>query len=147
MNEIIQVGRSEVMVSSSDGKAFTVPISSVRYDNPEVGDRVSVYQDGSETLVTLDLAPTGHDGYVGYEYHRVNKYAYILIAGFFGALGGHRFLRRQFGLAFAMLLVGTWVTGGLWPLIDFIISLMKFTKYRGSNYIFDRAGRWVKSVQ
>ena len=73
---------------------------------------------------------------------RVNKVVYILISFFLGALGVDRFMRGQIGLGIFKLLIGSWITFGIWPLVDFIIGLTKLGKY-GEEFLFDNTGRWV----
>ena len=75
---------------------------------------------------------------------RVKKVLYVLMAFFFGGLGVQRFLRGQVGLGVLMILVGWWITFGIWPLVDFIISLVKLPVYPGEEYVFTADGRWVK---
>jgi TM2 domain-containing membrane protein YozV len=73
---------------------------------------------------------------------RVNKVAFVLLCFFFGGLGVDRFMRGQVGLGIFKLLIGSWATLGIWPLVDFIIALVKLGKYEG-DFIFDNAGAWV----
>ena len=42
----------------------------------------------------------------------------------FGGLGVDRFIRGQIGLGICKLLFG-WLTLGIWPLVDWIISIVK----------------------
>jgi TM2 domain-containing membrane protein YozV len=73
---------------------------------------------------------------------RVNKILYILMAFFFGAIGVHRFLRGQVGWGVIMILA-SWLTFYIWPLVDFIISLVKLGEYPGEDYFFTRDGKWT----
>ena len=73
----------------------------------------------------------------------VNKVLYILMSFFLGGLGIHRFLRGQVGLGILMILI-SWLTLGIWPLVDFIISLVKLSSYAGENYVFTPDGRWAR---
>ena len=79
----------------------------------------------------------------GVDRRSVSKVLYVLMAFFFGALGVHRFLRGQVGLGVAMIFL-SWLTLGIWPLVDFIISLVKLGAYPGENYAFTPDGRWVR---
>lgn len=87
-------------------------------------------------------APTV-DAMYGADRRSVSKVLYVLMAFFFGALGVHRFLRGQVGLGILMIFVA-WLTLGIWPLVDFIISLVKLSSYPGENYVFTPDGRWVR---
>lgn len=53
--------------------------------------------------------------------------AAILLSFFFGILGVDRFYLGHIGMGFAKLLVG-WMTFGVWPLIDFILIILKGTQ-------------------
>jgi TM2 domain-containing membrane protein YozV len=73
----------------------------------------------------------------------VNKVAFVLLSFFLGAFGVDRFMRGQVGLGIFKLLIGSWATLGIWPLVDFIIALVKLGKYQ-DDFIFDNAGAWVE---
>ena len=79
----------------------------------------------------------------GADRRTVSKVLYVLMAFFFGGFGVHRFLRGQVGLGILMILIG-WLTLGIWPLVDFIISLVKLSSYQGENYVFTPDGRWAQ---
>ena len=87
-------------------------------------------------------APTT-GAFYGADRRRVNKVLYVLMAFFFGAFGVHRFLRGQVGLGIVMILI-SWLTLGIWPLVDFIISLVKLSSYPGEDYVFTPDGRWAR---
>lgn len=56
----------------------------------------------------------------------INKHLFVWLGNFlFGGLGVDRFMRGQIGLGIFKLLFGTWITFGIWPLIDWIISIVK----------------------
>ena len=73
---------------------------------------------------------------------RVNKVVFVLLAFFLGGFGVDRFMRGQVGIGLAKLFLG-WLTLGIWPLVDFIISLVKLGSY-GDEFVFDNAGKWVE---
>ena len=74
---------------------------------------------------------------------RVNKVAFVLLCFFLGGLGVDRFMRGQVGLGIFKLLIGSWATLGIWPLVDFVIALVKLGKYQ-DDFVFDNAGKWVE---
>ena len=74
---------------------------------------------------------------------RVNKVTFVLLCFFLGAFGVDRFMRGQVGLGIFKLLIGWWGTLGIWPLVDFIIALVKLGNYQ-DDFIFDNAGAWVE---
>ena len=143
MAEIVAIDGATVRVGGEDGAISSLPIAALRYSNPQVGDQVRVYRDASETVVTKVGVLAQSSGFSADEdRRRVNKVLYVLMALFLGGLGVHRFLRGQVGLGILMIFVG-WLTLGIWPLIDFIISLVKLSAYPGEDYVFTADGRWV----
>ncbi|NCU29211.1 TM2 domain-containing protein [Candidatus Saccharibacteria bacterium] len=117
----------------------------MQYANPQVGDVVSVYQDSNQIIVKKAQSSAPNITINGPTDRReVNKILYILLTFFVGALGVHRFMRGQVGLGILMLLLGWWITVGIWPLVDFIISLVKLPKFPGENYVFTPDGRWAQ---
>lgn len=74
---------------------------------------------------------------------RVNKVAFVLLCFFLGGFGVDRFMRGQVGLGIFKFLIGSWATLGIWPLVDFIIALVKLGKYQ-DEFVFDNAGKWVE---
>ena len=74
---------------------------------------------------------------------RVNKIAFVLLCFFLGGIGVDRFMRGQVGLGIFKLLIGSWATLGIWPLVDFVIALVKLGQYQ-DEFLFDNAGRWVE---
>lgn len=143
MSEIVSVDGGTIRVGGEDGTITNEPIAAVQYANPRVGDQVRVYRNGDEVVITrtTPIASSGVENHG--DRRQVNKVLYILMAFFFSLLGVHRFLRGQVGLGILMILVG-WLTLGIWPLVDFIVSLAKLSAYPGENYVFTADGRWVR---
>ena len=143
MSEILVIGDSTVKVGEDNGTVTELPLVSLHFSNPIIGDKVHVYKDGDAFIVkreeTLTNSIIANDG----DRRKVNKVAYILLTFFLGCLGVHRFMRGQVGLGVVMILVG-WLTFGIWWLVDFIISLAKLSAYPGDDYIFTADGRFVK---
>jgi len=55
----------------------------------------------------------------------INKHMFTwLFAWFLGIFGVDRFVRGQVGLGIVKLLFG-WLTIGIWPLVDWIIAIVK----------------------
>lgn len=79
---------------------------------------------------------------------KINKHVFVWVGNFlFGGLGVDRFLRGQIGLGIFKLLLGSWLTLGIWPLVDFIISISKAygNAYGDVEYLtFDDAGNYIK---
>lgn len=143
MSEILGINEGIVKVGEDDGSITNVPIASLHFSNPEVGNRVRVYKDGDAFIVKREESITSsivaNDG----DRRKINKIAYILITFFLGWLGIHRFMRGQVGLGVVMIIFG-WLTFGIWWLVDFIISLAKLSSYPGDDYIFTPDGRFIK---
>lgn len=144
MSEILEINGANIKVGNDDGSIATLPIASVQFPNPKVGDQVRVYKDNESVLVTRVNPVSNDTAQSDSDRRKINKIAYILITFFFGAFGVHRFMRGQVGLGLLMLFLGSWLTLGIWPLVDFIISLVKLSSYQGDDYVFTPDGRFIK---
>lgn len=148
MAEILKISGDEVKIGTDDGKVVTVPIKSVNYDNPKEGDKVKLYKDGKNYIVTR--AGASVDGLYETDTKgnkRINKHLFVWVGTFLlGYLGVDRFLRGQIGLGVCKILFG-WLTFGIWVLVDWIIAL---TKAYGAAYgnvediTFDANGNYTK---
>lgn len=148
MAEILQINGNEVKIGTDDGKVVTVPIASVTYPNPQVGDKVNIYKDGNSYFVKKIASPTDSlyqsapDGGKS-----INKHIFVWVCNFlFGGIGVDRFLRGQIGLGVCKLLFG-WLTFGIWYLVDWIISLSKaYGSAFGNveNITFDKNGNYTR---
>ncbi|MBR5408537.1 TM2 domain-containing protein [Candidatus Saccharibacteria bacterium] len=77
--------------------------------------------------------------------HTVNKHLFVWVFSFLlGGFGVDRFIRGQIGLGVCKLLFG-WITLGIWPLVDWIIALVKAyaSGYTGENLEFDEEGNYT----
>ena len=78
---------------------------------------------------------------------KINKHVFVWVGAFlFGNLGVDRFLRGQIGLGLVKLFFG-WLTLGIWPLVDWIISLSKAYGNAYGNVedlTFDAQGNYIK---
>lgn len=78
----------------------------------------------------------------------INKHIFVWVGAFlFGELGVDRFLRGQIGLGVFKLLLGSWITLGIWPLVDFIIAVVKaYGEAYGKtdNITFDANGNYTR---
>lgn len=156
MAEILSIKGAEVKIGEEDGKVVTVPIASLQFANPQIGDKVDVYRDGKDFIVKKsDGACDSDDGAV--EGGRtVNKHVFVWVGNFlFGGFGVDRFMRGQVGLGIFKLLLSTigWITiiggiaGYIWVLVDWINSMIK--AYGGAygsveNLSFDENGNYTK---
>lgn len=158
MSEILSIEGAKVKIGEEGGKVTTVPIASLNYAGPKVGDKVDVYKDGENYIVKRSgnasgaIAGTTADGG-----KTVNKHVFVWVGNFlFGGFGVDRFMRGQTGLGVFKLLLTLlgWIPFGLgsiavwvWVLVDWIISM---TKAYGQAYAsednltFDAAGNYTK---
>lgn len=51
MSEILKINGAEVKIGEDNGEVVTVPIASLQFSNPQVGDKVEVFRDGKEYIV------------------------------------------------------------------------------------------------
>ncbi|MDP9800969.1 TM2 domain-containing membrane protein YozV [Arcanobacterium wilhelmae] len=81
-------------------------------------------------------------------YKVINKHLFVWLgAFFFGGLGVDRFMRGQVGLGIFKLLIGWWATLGIWPLVDWIIAVVKAygSAYSaGEEIVFDASGHYIR---
>jgi len=142
MSEILVIGDSTVKIGDDNGTVTELPLASLHFSNPAVGDKVRIYKDGDAFIVkreeTLTNTIVANDG----DRRKVNKIVYILLAFFLGGIGVHRFMRGQVGLGILMIITAGGF--GVWTLIDFIISLVKLSSYPGDDYIFTADGRFTQ---
>lgn len=138
MSKIIKIEGNEVHVGKEDQSVVKAPLAAVNYANPQIGDDVTVFQDG-DTYIISKIAPAAPAGVqvnvqqgttlVAKE-KTMNKHVFAWVGAFlFGGIGVDRFMRGQIGLGIVKILLG-WLTLGIWPLVDFIIALVKV--YGGS---------------
>ncbi|MBR3236656.1 TM2 domain-containing protein [Candidatus Saccharibacteria bacterium] len=148
MAEILKINEKEVKIGTDDGKVVTVPLSSVNYDNPREGDKVKVYKDGKDFIVTQssssfdDVYSTDAKGN-----KKINKHVFVWVGTFLlGNIGLDRFMRGQIGIGVCKILFG-WLTLGIWYLVDWLIAL---SKAYGSAYgnvediTFDKEGNYTR---
>src|SRR3990167_8718865 len=104
MSEILAIKDGTVKIGEDNGTVSEVPIASLHFSNPIVGDKVRLYKDGDNFIVKREETVTSsiitNDG----DRRKVNKILYILLTFFLGFLGVHRFLRGQIGLGIVMIL-------------------------------------------
>lgn len=143
MSELLLITTDTVKIGEDDGTVIELPLSCLNYPDPKVGDMVKVYKDGDSAIVKREQTVTGAIITDTGDRRRVNKVAYILVTFFLGGLGIHRFMRGQVGIGVVMLLF-SWLTFGIWWLVDFIISLTKLSVYPGDDYLFTPDGRFAK---
>lgn len=153
MSEILKINGSEVKIGEDNGEVVTVPIATLQFSNPQVGDRVEVFRDGKEYIVRREKSAVCDENEEGVR--TINKHVFVWIGNFlFGGLGVDRFMRGQVGLGVLKLLLCTigWITivggfaGWIWTMVDWIVSM---TKAYGSAYgatenlSFDENGNYI----
>ena len=214
MARVLQVSGTKVKIITDDGKVVSVPMASVNYLNPTVGDRIDVHQSGDKYVITkatgttkstettnlvnttvteaanvIEVANTKHmtatsvvdatrieelanmenlteadvidaasstgttDMMSNLMYSApdgsksINKHLFVWIGTFvLGNLGFDRFMRGQIGMGLCKLFF-SWVTFGLWVLIDWLIAMSKAygSAYKDvENITFDKNGNYIK---
>lgn len=155
MAEILTINGSEVKIGEADGKVVTVPIASLQFANPQVGDKVDVYRDGKDFIIKKS-GDSGEGCDVAEGERAINKHVFVWVGNFlFGGFGVDRFMRGQVGLGIFKLLLCTigWITiiggiaGYIWVLVDWINSMIKaYGSAYGSteNLTFDENGNYTK---
>lgn len=144
MAEIISINGNVVKIGNDSGDVVSVPIASLGFANPQVGDGVKIYKDGDSYIVrkieTKQEKSTGAAT-------STNKHVFVWVFCFLlGGFGVDRFIRGQVGTGICKLLFG-WLTLGIWPLVDWIIAM---TKAYGSAFgsaeevEFDATGRYLR---
>ena len=136
MNQIIRIDDENVQIGTDDNRILTVPKASLNFDDPQIGDCVTIFQSPEATVVSRDvnrstqiMTPNTPEtrnvsAQINTAEKRCNKHVFVWVCNFlFGNLGIDRFIRGQIGLGILKLLtVGAF---GIWSMVDFIISLVK----------------------
>lgn len=77
----------------------------------------------------------------------VNKHFFVWVgAGLFGWVGADRFMRGQVGTGLFKLFIGSWITLGMWPFVDWVVAMVKAygQAYGTSDRIFfDLNGEYI----
>lgn len=152
MAEILKINKKEVKIGTDEGKVITVPPSAINYDDPQEGDKVKLFKDGKNYIVSKDASSTSAniDGVFEIDskgYRRINKHIFVWVGAFMlGGFGVDRFLRGQIPIGVCKLIF-SWATIGIWPLVDWIIALSKAYggPYSNTEQItFDDMGNYVE---
>lgn len=120
----------EVKVYKSDDTIIIARVNEVKREEPAVKEAPMEVPQGNQAEYTYQQPQQTYNSQqqiqpVNGNEKRVNKHVFVWVGNFlFGGLGVDRFLRGQIGLGIVKLLIG-WLTLGIWPLVDFIISLTK----------------------
>lgn len=144
MAKILTINSSKVQIGTDDNKIIEAPIAALNFSNPQVGEAVTVYRNGKQTIVTrVDSMTSKVYSVTGDGQRHVNKILYLVLSFCFGGFGVHRFLRGQIGLGIVMIFLNP-LTLGIWWLVDFIIGLVKLTAFPGDDFVFTENGDWTR---
>ncbi|MDO4384205.1 MAG: TM2 domain-containing protein [Eubacteriales bacterium] len=136
MSQIIKIDGSEIYIGDDDNGVVKAPIATVNYANPQVGDNVTVFQDGDTMIVArvgaaapVQASPQSQGSYSGTSSYvanekRINKHVFVWVASFLlCGIGLDRFLRGQIGMGILKIItVGGF---GIWALVDWIVAMSK----------------------
>lgn len=145
MAQILTIKSKEIKIGLEGGNVITVSPSDLNYEGPSVGDEVEVFKDGRKYIVTqktsvVDDFVKTKDGKT-----KVNKHLFVWVFSFLlGGFGVDRFIRGQIAAGVCKLLF-SWVTLGIWPLVDWIIAIVKaYGSDNNSEFItFDKDGEYL----
>ena len=140
--KIIKIEGDTVFVGTEDNRVAKVPLKSLNYHDPHIGDTVKAYKGENNTVIIAlekpaeartipqtpmqqpQVQPAPMPQSPNFNERRCNKHIFVWVCNFlFGGLGVDRFMRGQIGLGIVKLITGG--GAGVWALIDFIISLVK----------------------
>ena len=159
MSEIININGTTVKIGEDDGTVTTVPIASIGFSSPQIGDKVKVYKDGdgyfvkkvdgqiSQPVAQPTYNQPSQSASSSSEGKEVDKNLFVWVFCFLlGGFGVDRFMRGQIGTGICKLLFG-WLTFGIWSLVDWIIALVKAygSSFGDSDKItFDSDGSYAR---
>jgi len=154
MNEILRIDGSIVTIGIDDKDMITVPIASINYADPHVGDKVRVFRDGENVIIARANTRTGvgHDdasrqedtsqsessqsqeqrprvmnaqaGTCPLAEKHMNKHVFVWVGSFL--FGGIGVDRFLRGqVGLGILKLLTAGGLGVWALVDFIIALVE----------------------
>ena len=149
MSEIVSIEGDIVRIGDDDGKMVSVPIASLKFANPKVGDKVKVFKEKNVTIVNKvgESTPDEEVYEETGEETRINKHIFVWVFNFIlGGFGVDRFVRGQIGTGVCKLLFG-WLTCGIWVFVDWIIAMVK--AYGSSfgedeDFVFSKNGDYIK---
>ena len=163
MPQIIDISEETIKIGKEDGSIESVPADAVKYENPQVGDKVKIFKNDGAVIVTRfeeeqqppseEQAPPEQAAQeqavpnppAGVRVNIINKHIFVWIGTFFfGSIGVDRFMRGQIGLGILKIITGGAV--GIWTLVDFIVALVKLygAEYSGDTDVKFLDGKYAK---
>ena len=144
MAKILDVKEDVVKLGTDDGKIKEVRREDINFE-PKVGDKVDIYEDESNIIVTkeepssngnmqngginININNENQNGnsngtvYTGEGKKVVNKLVYVLLAFFLGGIGAHKFYAGKIGAGICYLLFCWTCIPAFIAVIEFIIAL------------------------
>lgn len=135
--KVIQIQGGTVYIGKDDGTFQTLPLTAFSFV-PSVGDKVEIYSNGQQTIVSRKTNPsTGsqnpQNSYQNALYkqttyidpHVVNKVVYCVLAFLLGGLGVHKFYAGRIWKGILYILFCWTGIPSIIALIEFIMALCK----------------------
>lgn len=149
MAKILSIAGNQYKIGCDNGEVATVSAASIQYTGAKVGDNVELFKDGENYIVMKKgtQSASANDDEVPVNGKKIDKNIFVWVGTFlFGIFGVDRFMRGQIGLGVFKLLVGWWISAGIWPLVDWIIAMKKaYGPFANSDsVIFDNIGKYTK---
>ena len=142
MPKIIKIEETVVKIAKDDDNVISVPIATLTYSSPKIGDEVKVYKDGNNFIVEKAKGTMSGEGAV-----KCNKHLFVWVFAFLlGGLGADRFVRGQVGIGVCKILFN-WITFGIWFLVDWIVAIVKAyaTSFKDDDdFAFSNSGEYLK---
>ena len=127
MAKIIKIEGSIVIIGMDDGSFKTVNTADCTGFTPSLGIEVEVFSAENKVIVSKKGVPLTENAP-----HSVNKITYVLLAGFAGGLGIHKFYAGHIILGFVYLIFCWTLVPSCVACIEFIIGLCKTADEKGN---------------
>lgn len=134
--KVIKIDELDATVGFDDGSTYMYDLDLFNYSPVIVGDRVEIFGDGNNTIISRDDVLSGQNVTVNITQSlsgktKVNKIAYCVLAFFLGGFGIHQFYAKKVGSGIAMLLFCWTFIPSIIAFVQFFIALFKTADVNG----------------